>query len=54
MKHLNENDLYNLREIEREHKLASSVPSDLVQKISKTAAKCEGEWQEARKILILI
>ena len=46
---LNKNDLRNLREIEREHKLASSVPSDLVEKISRTSAKCEGEWQEARK-----
>ena len=46
---LNQNDIYNLREIEREHKLTSSLPSDLVQQISKTAAKCEGEWQEARK-----
>ena len=46
---LNNNDLHNLREIEREHKLASSIPSDLVQKISRTSAKCEGEWQEARK-----
>ena len=46
---LNQNDLHNLREIEREHKLTSSVPSELVQKISRTAAKCEGEWQEARK-----
>ena len=46
---LNQNDLHNLREIEREHKLTSSVPSELVHKISKTAAKCEGEWQEARK-----
>ncbi len=46
---LNENDLRNLSEIEREYKLASSVPSDLVEKISRTSAKCEGEWQEARK-----
>jgi len=46
---LNQNDLHNLREMEREHKLTSSVPSELVQKISRTAAKCEGEWQEARK-----
>ena len=46
---LNQNDIYNLREIEREHKLTSSLPSDLVQQISKTATKCEGEWQEARK-----
>ena len=46
---LNQNDLHNLREIEREHKLTSSVSSELVQKISRTAAKCEGEWQEARK-----
>ena len=51
---LNQNDLHNLREIERQHKLTSSVPSDLVQKISRTSAKCEGEWQEAKKILILI
>jgi len=46
---LNQNDLHNLREIERQHKLTSSVPSDLVQKISRTSAKCEGEWQEAKK-----
>ena len=46
---LNKNDLQNLKEIEREHKLTSSVPSDLVQQISKIATKCEGEWQEARK-----
>ena len=46
---LNQNDLRNLKEIEREHKLSSSIPSDLVQQISKTSAKCEGEWQEARK-----
>ena len=42
---LNQNDLHNLREIEREHKLTSSVPSELVHKISKTAAKCECERQ---------
>ncbi len=46
---LDQNDLCNLREIEREHKLTSSVPSELIQKISRMAAKCEGEWQEARK-----
>ena len=46
---LNQNETYNLREIEREHKLTSSVPSDLIQKISRTSAKCEGEWQDARK-----
>ncbi len=46
---LNQNEAYNLREIEREHKLTSSVPSDLIQKISRTSAKCEGEWQDARK-----
>ena len=46
---LSQNDLHNLKEIEREHKLNSSVPSDLVQQISKISAKCEGEWQEARK-----
>ena len=46
---LNQNDLSNLREMEREHKLSFSVPSDLIQQISKTSAKCEGEWQEARK-----
>ena len=28
---LNQNDLHNLREIEREHKLTSSVSSELVQ-----------------------
>ena len=41
---LSQNDLHNLKEIEREHKLNSSVPSDLVQQISKISAKCEGEW----------
>ena len=46
---LNQNETYNLREIEREHKLTSSVPSDLIEKISRTSAKCEGEWQDARK-----
>ena len=46
---LNQNETYNLREIEREHKLTSSVPSNLIQKISRTSAKCEGEWQDARK-----
>ncbi len=46
---LNQNETCNLREIEREHKLTSSVPSDLIQNISRTSAKCEGEWQEARK-----
>ena len=46
---LNLKDTHNLREIEREHKLTSSVPSELVQEISRTAAKCEGEWQDARK-----
>ena len=46
---LNKNDLQNLREIEREHKLAASLPSELVEKISRTSTKCEGEWQEAKK-----
>ena len=34
---LNQYDLQNLKEIEREHKLTSSVPSDLVQKISRSS-----------------
>ncbi|MDC2992132.1 carboxypeptidase M32 [Pelagibacteraceae bacterium] len=46
---LNQYDTHNLREIEREYKLTSSVPSNLIQKISRISAKCEGEWQEARK-----
>ena len=46
---LKQNDLSNLKEIERDHKLASSIPSELVQQISKVSARCEGEWQEAKK-----
>ena len=46
---LEKKDIVNLNEIEREHKLASSVPSDLVEKISKASATCEGVWQEAKK-----
>jgi carboxypeptidase Taq len=46
---LKQNDLSNLKEIERDHKLASSIPSELVQQISKVSARCEGVWQEAKK-----
>ena len=39
----------NLKEMEREHIMSSSLPSDLVEKLSKASAKCEGIWEEARK-----
>ncbi len=39
----------NLREMEREYIMSSSLPSDLVEKLSNASAKCEGIWEEARK-----
>ena len=39
----------NLREMEREYIMLSSLPSDLVEKLSSASAKCEGIWEEARK-----
>ena len=39
----------NLIEMEREYIMSSSLPSDLVEKLSKASAKCEGIWEEARK-----
>ena len=35
--------------MQREYVLLSSLPSDLVEAISKTSALCEGKWQEAKK-----
>ena len=35
--------------MDREYKLASAIPTELVEKISKYSAKCEGVWQEARE-----
>ena len=39
----------NLREMEREYIMSSSLPSHLVEKLSIASAKCEGIWEEARK-----
>ena len=39
----------NLKEMEREYIMSSSLPSDLVEKLSSASAKCEGIWEEARK-----
>ena len=39
----------NLREMEREYIMTSSLPSDLVEKLSNISAKCEGVWEQARK-----
>ena len=46
---LNKSDQKNLNEMDREYKLASAIPTELVEKISKSSAKCEGVWQEARE-----
>ena len=46
---LNNSDQKNLNEMDREYKLASAIPTKLVEKISKSSAKCEGVWQEARE-----
>ena len=46
---LNNSDQKNLIEMDREYKLASAIPTELVEKISKSSAKCEGVWQEARE-----
>ena len=46
---LSNNDLTNFREMKREYVLLSSLPSGLVEAISKTSALCEGKWQEAKK-----
>ena len=39
----------NLREMERQYIMTSSLPSDLVEKLSNISAKCEGVWEQARK-----
>jgi len=46
---LDDKNRANLREMEREYIMSSSLPSDLVEKISSASAKCEGIWEEARK-----
>ncbi len=46
---LSNSDQKNLNEMDREYKLASAIPTELVEKISKSSAKCEGVWQEARE-----
>ena len=40
-------------EMERESIMSSSLPSDLVEKLSKVSAKCEGVWEKQEKNLIL-
>ena len=46
---LNFKDRANFSEMKREHLFSSSLPEDLVEALSKTSAKCEGAWQNARK-----
>ena len=46
---LDDENQSNLKEMEREYLMSSSLPSDLVEKLSNTSAKCEGIWEEARK-----
>ena len=46
---LDDENQSNLKEMEREYVMSSSLPSDLVEKLSNTSAKCEGIWEEARK-----
>jgi len=42
-------DKINFREMKREYLYISSLPSDLVEALSKASATCEGVWQQARK-----
>ena len=44
----------NLKEMEREIFMSSSLPSDLVEKLSNASAKCEGFGKRQEKNLILI
>ena len=46
---LSKKDRVNFNEMKRELLYISSLPSDLVEALSKAAAKCEGIWQQARK-----
>ena len=46
---LSAKDKINFNEMKREYLFTSSMPQDLVEAISKSSAKCEGIWQEARK-----
>ena len=46
---LDNENFSNLMEMEREYIMSSSLPSNLVEKLSKASAKCEGVWEEARK-----
>ncbi|MDC6447623.1 carboxypeptidase M32 [Alphaproteobacteria bacterium] len=46
---LDTKDKSNLREMNREYIMSSSLPSNLVEKLSSASAKCEGIWEEARK-----
>ena len=48
-KDLDEKNMANFKEMQREHLFLSAIPSDLVESISVAAAKCEGIWQESRK-----
>ena len=42
-------DSANFREMKREYLFLSCLPEDLVEALSKVAATCEGNWQQARK-----
>ncbi len=49
LENLDTKDKSNLREMNREYIMSSSLPSNLVEKLSSASAKCEGVWEEARK-----
>jgi len=42
-------DQANFKEMKREHLFLSALPSTLIKSLSKTAAECEGIWQNARE-----
>ena len=42
-------DQVNFKEMKREHIFLSTLPSTLVESLSKTSAECEGMWQNARE-----
>ena len=48
-KKLSKKDKVNFYEMKRELLYISALPLDLVEALSKAAAKCEGVWQQARK-----
>ena len=46
---LSKKDKINFYEMKREFLYISSLPSELVEALSKVSAQCEGLWQQARK-----